>query len=81
MNYEKTERAFELIQETEQARKMAIEELLAIRQDVDAKLKRLGHDPATKGKNPCRICGELSHDARAHRGEEKEKEKAPPKKQ
>lgn len=72
------ERAFKLQAQYEEARKEAISQLLAEQSKINERLKALGHQvgpaarpSASASSKPCKICGEMGHDARKHRYEKK----------
>ena len=65
------EKALKSLDEFEQARQQAIEELLAAKNDIESKLIRIGYDgtPPKKDKKTakCGECGSTEHTARFHR--------------
>lgn len=79
-NVSAVETATKALEQYELVRSNAIEELLTQRAGIDEQLERFGYTTKTatvgmstirrtsSGK-PCRICGELGHDARRHRFE------------
>jgi hypothetical protein len=72
------EQAFAKRDEYEDLRRQAVDALLAKRKDIEQNLASLGYKIDTPGPTasaprravaakPCKICGELGHDARKHR--------------
>ena len=83
----KAQQALEALAKIETLKVEAIQELLAERQKIDDQLAQLGHTGgkgttrkrggASKpaGERYCNICEAQGHDARAHRGQGKNKKK------
>ncbi len=78
------EKALRLQQEFETTRQAGIDELLKARAEIDEKLALLGYAPSVPSTKPratkagakaaekvCKVCGEIGHDGRRHRGEKK----------
>jgi hypothetical protein len=78
------EKLFEMMAELDKAKEGVVERLLAERAALDMRLLRLGYKPThtrqaasgvpavrTPTTKPCKICGELGHDARKHRWDKK----------
>jgi hypothetical protein len=71
------EQAFAKRDEYEDLRRQAVDALLAKRKDIEQNLASLGYKADTlstasaprraMAQRPCKICGELGHDARKHR--------------
>jgi len=67
---ESLEKVFKLMEELEKAKKPAIEELLAKRAEIDAKLSQLGYNLKVsstgqkRAPKTCSNCGQQGHTAR-----------------
>lgn len=64
---ESVDRALKALKEAEALRAQAITDLLRQRDDIDKKLRELGHTGKAKVRKPCSTCGSTEHDGRAHR--------------
>jgi DNA repair exonuclease SbcCD ATPase subunit len=81
------QKVLDLEKQFQEAKQVAIQDLLKQRQTIDEQLKVLGHDntkkaPVVRQTDPnkkCPVCGETGHDARRHKNDPKPPAEAPPK--
>jgi hypothetical protein len=76
------DKALKAIKEAEELKKIAIQELIKERDEIEKTLQELGHcenGRKAKGeqKKPCKACGSFEHDGRFHSKEKRARQVIP----